>query len=130
MCDSDRPVKKLSFCCTYFLNDPKIAIDLTGDTNGSVVWYRHVDDWAMQNTRNSNLEADQLQGLKKLLTQLPDNQKKSPLMTLVMLSYQADGKWLTRLYDKTELPESVQKIYDLTGVPIKYNSVIEHPERQ
>ena len=105
---------------TYFLQSPKMAITLTVDRQGSVRWWREVYDWAIQGIRDSILETKQLRDLETLLTQLPAPKNRSSLETLMLISYQTEGKWKTRLYDKTELPESVQKIYDLTSVPIRY----------
>ncbi len=104
---------------TYFLGSPKIAINLIIDKRGAVKSVRSVYDWAEQGSRKIQLSKNQLKEMKKLVNELPVNSTRPQLENALIVSSVNGHKWSTRLYDKTNLPEQVRKIYTITSVELK-----------
>jgi hypothetical protein len=82
--------------------------------DGDVYKVRSVFNWAEQAATQSQLSADELETLSTTLKKLPDSQSP-PLEFVVVATFQRDGKWQTRLYDRRQPPESLVTIYKLAG---------------
>lgn len=52
---------------------------------------------------------------------LPETTPSVPLPNLVIVSFRLDGKWQTRLYDRTRPPAELTRIYSLAHAPIDAN---------
>jgi hypothetical protein len=98
---------------TWFSDgNPKVAIETKIKTDGDVYKVRSVFDWAHQAATTWRLSADELQTLLTSIKNLPDSES-APLDSVVVVTFERDGKWQTRLYDRRRPPESVVTIYKL-----------------
>jgi hypothetical protein len=105
----------LVFYSTWFLDgSPKVGMQTRIKADGDVYKVRSVFNWAEQAATQSQLSADELETLSTTLKKLPDSQSP-PLEFVVVATFQRDGKWQTRLYDRRQPPESLVTIYKLAG---------------
>lgn len=105
---------------TWFLGGrPNIGMQCFVNYPGDVFGYRNVCNWACQNAYGSQLSGEQLNAVKAILPNLPKSTLHPPMEKLLIFSYQLDGKWVTRTYDKSALPEGVSQIYKMTQAPIE-----------
>lgn len=103
----------LVFYSTWFLEgNPKVGMQTRIKADGDVYKVRSVFNWAEQAATNWQLSADELEKLSTNIKKLPDSQSP-PLEFLVVVTFQRDGKWQTRLYDRRQPPDSLVAIYKL-----------------
>jgi hypothetical protein len=104
----------LVFYSTWFLDgNPRVAMLTRINADGEAYKVRSVFDWANQAATNWQLTADQLQSLLAATKGLPQSAQSVPLEFLVVVTFQQDGKWLTRLYDRRKPPNELITIYKL-----------------
>ena len=117
------PTPKALLRGTWFLRgEPSIAMECMVDTDGTGCTVRSVIDWAMQCYNPMQLDARKLKSLQTTLRSLPPSSGTPPWDRLLILSYRSDGVWETRLYDKSSLPLSVQKVYQIVGASVSNGS--------
>ena len=98
---------------TWFSDgNPKIAMETKIRADGHAYNVRSVFAWADQAATNWQLSADESQTLSTAINNLPDSESV-PLDFVVVVTFQRDGKWQTRLYDRRHPPESLVTIYKL-----------------
>ena len=98
---------------TWFLDgNPKVAMETKFKVDGDVYNVRSVFDWAHQAATNWHLSADESQTLSTAIKNLPDSES-APLDSVVVVTFQRDAKWQTRLYDCRHLPDSLVTVYKL-----------------
>ena len=97
---------------TWFLHgDPSVAMQTTVNAEGEVYTVRSVFNWADQAGRWSRLTTDDFQLLLATIKELPKSTQSPPLEFIVVVSFQEDGKWQTRLYDRRKPPPELTRIY-------------------
>ena len=98
---------------TWFSDgNPKVANETKIKADGDVYNVRSVFDWADQAAKNWHLSAAESQTLSTAIKNLPESES-APLDFVVVVTFQRDGKWQTRLYDRRHPPESLVTIYKL-----------------
>ena len=104
---------QLVFYSTWFLDgNPKVGMQTRIKADGDVYKVRSVFNWAEQASTQSQLSADELETLLTTIKKLPDSQSP-PLEFLVVVTFQRDGKWQTRLYDRRQPPDTLIAICKL-----------------
>lgn len=107
---------KILFYSTWFSDGrPNVAMQCVIDEQGRMFSYRDVYDWAIQNSHYAQFKPSQLAALKKALPNLPSRKGTPTLNNLLILSFRDGKTWTTRIYDKTNLPAAVIKIYKTIG---------------
>ena len=107
---------------TWFLRgDPSVAMQTRVNAEGEVYTVRSVFSWADQASRWSRLSTDDLQLLLATIKELPKGAQSLPLEFIVVVSFQQDGKWITRLYDRRKPPSELTKIYKFAHWTIDSN---------
>jgi hypothetical protein len=97
---------------SWFLRgDPRIAMQTKVNAEGAVNTVRSVFNWADQDARCSLVATDDLELLRATIKELPEGAESVPLEFIVVVSFQQDGKWATRLYDRRSPPPELRKIY-------------------
>ena len=100
------------FYSTWFLRgDPRIAMLTKVNAEGAVNTVRSVFNWADQDARWSWATTDDLELLRATIKDLPKDAESVPLEFIIVVSFQQDGKWATRLYDRRSPPPELTKIY-------------------
>jgi len=98
---------------TWFSDgNPKVANETKIKADGDVYNVRSVFDWADQAAKNWHLSAAESQTLSTAIKNLPDSES-APLDSVVVVTFQRDGKWQARLYDRRHPPDSLVTIYKL-----------------
>ena len=99
---------------TWFLaGDPRVAMQTRINADGEVYMVRSVYDWAHQAGNNWQLTAEELQLLLAATKALPESAQSVPLEFIVVVTFQQDGKWRTRLYDRRKPPNELITINKL-----------------
>ena len=98
---------------TWFLGgSPVVAMQTRIKADGDAYKVRSVFAWEEQAAQRWQLSTDDLQTLSASIANLPESE--SPLLEfLVVVTFQRDGKWQTRLYDRRKLPDSLITINKL-----------------
>lgn len=110
------------FYATWFLDgNPRIAMQSMVDDKSQVYTVRSVYDWADQASAFRQLTEQQLKSLTTTLEDVPSSSQSPPLAFLVVLTLKHDDSWLTRIYDRRNLPEKVKRIYEITGAAMETN---------
>jgi hypothetical protein len=109
---------------TWFLDgDPRVAMMCRVRTDGHVSTFRYLFDYsegtgAIQKSQAVDLVPDQFAALRETIRSLPEAQSP-PLENLVVISFPRGERWLTRTYDRTNLPPLVTQVFTTTGAPIE-----------
>lgn len=77
---------------------------------------RLVQNWAMQGGA-SPIPAEKFESIYAKLTALPETDAHKRDGNAFFVSWQNDGKWITRNYDLTRLPPGVQQLLPDMGIP-------------
>jgi hypothetical protein len=110
---------------TWFLDgDPRVAMQTRINASGEVYMVRSVFDWANQAATNWQLTQESLESLLATIQQLPKSAQSVPLVSVVVVTFQHDGKWQTRLYDRRQPPNELITINKLA------HSVIDSRQAQ
>jgi hypothetical protein len=110
------------FYSTWFSNGrPSVAMQTTMTAKGEVYTVRSVFNWAHQAARSSQLTPADLQLLLATIKEFPKAAQSPPLEFIVVVTFQEDGKWQTRLYDRRKPPPELVRIYKLTHWTIDSN---------
>jgi len=97
------------------------------DRKGVVWTCRDIHSWAYQGTKRRQLSQGLLKRLGEALLALPEGEEKPPLARLLIVSFDRDGRWLTRLYDRDSLPVEVAELYEIAGAYLKADcGALEH----
>lgn len=110
------------FYSTWFLRgDPSVPLQTTITTKGEVYAVRSVFNWAHQAAWSSQLTPADLQLLLATIKELPKAAQSPPLEFIVVVTFQEDGKWQTRLYDRRKPPPELTRIYKLAQYTMDLN---------
>lgn len=101
---------------TWFLRgEPGIAMQYTVDAFGRVNTVRSCYNWADQDCQMAQATPAVLSQLRRDIAALPAGSQLSSLDRLLIVSFYRDQRWTTRLYDRTEPPIQVRRLYKLTA---------------
>ena len=99
--------------------DARVGEWATVDVGGRLTTYRFVHEWAVQDSRSSQLTELQQAALTEALRLLPRSPSPAPAPAdVVLVSYRQDGRWRTRAYDRTNAPEPVVDAFEAAGIPL------------
>jgi hypothetical protein len=103
---------QVAFYSTWFLNgNPHVPMGTIVYEDGSVRTYAR-SRWKQP----ANVD---LQLLSATVRQLPGTASGVALANLMIVSFRHDGKWQTRLYDRTKLPPELLEIHKLVHSPLE-----------
>lgn len=85
--------------------------------SGRLTTYQYVHEMSLTPPRVSDLPPETLSLIQTALATLPPTQHPA-LANMLIVSYWLDGKWQTRLYDRTRRPPGMSTVFELTGAPI------------
>ena len=74
-------------------------------------------DIRTNSNRDFQFDSSQLAAMSKLLRALPPSAKMPLLDDLLMLSFWENQKWTTRIYNRSQLPVEVVRLYRIVGIP-------------
>lgn len=100
---------------TWFLGRPGVNMWLQTDSGGHVLQSRDVFNWANQAAQGVTLPASKLAALQSAMKTLPDNEPPAQVGDLLFVTFQVKGQWVNRIYDRSHLPQQVEKLYKITG---------------
>lgn len=73
-------------------------------------------NWANQGGGSpQHIDATKMKLVEQALKEVPLSDPHPPLSKLLIFSFQRDGKWLTRTFDKDKLPASVARTFQILG---------------
>jgi len=95
-------------------------------SNGAVLMYvvgkegqerdvRRIYKWADQASHQKQLTPSAMQDLRGAIHELPTESVLPPIEHLVVVSFAAEGAWITRSYDSQALPPAMRRIYEIIG---------------
>jgi hypothetical protein len=100
---------------TWFLSENANAALRYAVLEDGEAWdSRDIFDWAVQDTRDREIDAAQLRELNALLAKLPRSVHLPPLRRLVIVSRRV-GTWRTDVYDSEKLPPEMVAIMRIVG---------------
>ena len=109
----------LIFYSSWFLKgDPRVAMQTTINQQGVAESLRSVFDWAEQDARSKQLTEEQAAVVALTIAELPESAKSPPLGFLYVVSFKNHGEWMTRIYDRRQLPAAITKLHSIVGVPV------------
>ena len=115
--------RHLTFYSSWFLRgDPRVAIQTTINQQGVAGSVRSVFDWADQAARSKQLTEEQAAVVALTIAELPKSAKSPPLEFLYLVSFKNHGKWMTRIYDRRQLPAAINKLHLMVGAPVIPNN--------
>ena len=79
--------------------------------------YAYIPSVEFRAPKKRELPPETVELLKEAIDSLPASQSP-PLANMLIVSFAKDGKWQTRLYDRTNRPAGVSTIFGLTNAPI------------
>jgi len=113
----------LIFYSSWFREgNPRVAIQTRINERGVAESMRSVFDWADQDVRSKQLTEEQAAAVAMTIAELPQSAKSPPLGFLYVVSFKKDGEWMTRIYDRRQLPAAITKLHSIVGVPVISNS--------
>jgi len=110
--------KQLLYATWFYGGRPKVSMQNMLSENGNLKSYRDVFNWAIQASGNKQIEASKMSLIKEQLKEVPNSDSHPPLTKLLIFSFQRDGKWHTRTFDKFKSPASVTRVFQLLGRPL------------
>lgn len=120
-----RPMEKsgAAFYSTWFLGDnPRVAMAAIVDNDGHVFTYplRNSEVGPTHSRWKRLPDVDSLSFLATVRT-LPETTSGVAAANLVIVSFRIDGKWQTRVYDRTKPPAELMNVYRLVHAPLDAN---------
>ena len=112
----------LIFYSSWFLDgNPRVAIQTRINERGVANSVRSVFDWAQQAARSKQLTVEQAAAVAMAIAELPESAKSPPLAYLYVVSFRKHGEWMTRIYDRRQLPAAITKLRSIVGYPVISN---------
>jgi hypothetical protein len=112
----------LIFYSSWFLEgNPRVAIQTMINEQGIAESVRSVFDWADQDARSNQLTEEQAAAVAMTIAELPESAKSPPLGFLYVVSFKNHGEWMTRIYDRRQLPAAITKLHSIVGYPVISN---------
>jgi hypothetical protein len=97
--------------------DPRIAIHTTIDESGMTFGERYVFDSAHQNSRLQQLNEQQIAEVASDIAVFPESANATPVEFLYIVTFKSKGEWVTRIYDRRQLPTAVRHLHTVLGYP-------------
>ena len=112
----------LIFYSSWFLEGkPRVAIQTRINERGVAESVRSVFDWADQAARSKQLTEEQAAAVAMTIAELPESAKSTPLAFLYVVSFKNHGEWMTRIYDRRQLPTAITKLHSIIEYPVMSN---------
>jgi len=113
---------RLIFYSSWFLKgNPRVAIQTRVNERGVAESMRSVFDWEDQDVRSKQLTEAQAAAVEMAIAELPKSAKSTPLGFLYVVSFKKHGEWMTRVYDRRQLPAAITKLHSIVGIPVISN---------
>ncbi len=107
----------LIFYSSWFLEgNPRVAMQTRIKQSGQASSVRSVFNWAEQAARFSDLTEQQMTSVAKAIEELPESAQSIPLDFLYVASFKYKGEWVTRVYDRRNLPAGIPKLHAVAGL--------------
>lgn len=98
-----------------FLSNGRVIVNYTVSENGEEKDCRMVFNWAVQDGHRKQLSENELRNLHLAVNELPEKNVLPSLERLIIVSFRQNDNWITRSYDRNNLPQAMRKIYDIVG---------------
>jgi hypothetical protein len=98
-----------------FLRADSVALQYSINETGHEFDVRNVYNFALEAAHRKQLDKNQLKELRSTIKKLPAENILPPIKRLVVVSFKDSANWVTRSYDRTNLPPAMHKIYDIIG---------------
>jgi hypothetical protein len=107
----------LLFSATFFLtgDSERAAEQLQIFKDGHVFSVLSVYAWAEQAAHWAELSSSEQGRISELIETVGQVEGKPPLVDLLIVSFSRNGAWTSVLLDRNKLPESIRRIYAMTG---------------
>jgi len=105
--------KQLVYVTWLYGGGTGIAMENFLGSDGNFSSYRDVFNWAIQANHGAKFDVSTMNLIKEQLKAVPSRNSHPPLNKLLIFSFQRDGKWHTRTFDKSKLPSSVDRVIQL-----------------
>jgi hypothetical protein len=99
----------------YFFRNDAVGLLYIVNENGKELDVRDVYNFAMEASHQKQLSEDQLNDLRLAIKELPEKDILPPIRQLVVVSFNDGTNWVTRSYDRTNLPPAMHKIHSIIG---------------
>jgi hypothetical protein len=96
-----------------FIGRDNIAVVYSVTRDGHENDGRWVYDWALQNSHNRRLSADDMGELQAAIEKLPTRCEAPPIGRLVIVSFSEGTNWVTRTYDSGTASEAMNKVFGI-----------------
>ena len=100
---------------TWFPGSPRIAIECEINAKGQACCYRSVYNWAAQDSHTIQLTGEEIKEVKESLNELPEPLGSPPVANMLILSFRDGENWITRYYDRLNLPDGIKRICKIAG---------------